>query len=273
MKDIGQVFVDVACSTCVFLLPDPIAYTGSVHRWLHDNPGILHRDLSFNNIMCRTLKEKNAQGEDEERVYGVLTDYDLSSWTADLANDYTRTSQQRTGTPPYMAQELLSGTCDTHLYRHDVESLFYVMLMLCARHTIGSPVKGEEQRVIMRKGELPYERWFNEPDYEALADHKIGFFSRTAAIQLSAAFEDFSPWLTDLKYRFSEGFGAMNSYERRKIRAGSSAGGLVAFDDETLGGNIDYSSLIEPARSLKGELEDLIIRYNPEPSQPSTPTT
>ncbi|KAF9789670.1 hypothetical protein BJ322DRAFT_1178457, partial [Thelephora terrestris] len=35
VKEIGQVFVDVAC----------------VHRWLHDHPGILHRDPSPNNIM------------------------------------------------------------------------------------------------------------------------------------------------------------------------------------------------------------------------------
>ena len=97
-------------------------YPPSVHRWLFDCPGILHRDLSPNNIMCRLIEEINAQGKSEQQVYGVLTDFDLSSWKKDLDDNYTRTSQQRTGTPPYMAQELLQGLSTIHLYRHDLES-------------------------------------------------------------------------------------------------------------------------------------------------------
>ena len=34
----------------------------------------------------------------EGKVYGVLTDFDLSSWTADLTSTYAKTSQQRAGT-------------------------------------------------------------------------------------------------------------------------------------------------------------------------------
>ena len=54
----------------------------------------------------------------------MLTDYDLSSWTASLKTDCTKTS--------YMTQELLMGRSDIH--RHDIESPFYVMLLTCARH-------------------------------------------------------------------------------------------------------------------------------------------
>ena len=89
---------------------------------------------------------------------------------------------------------------------------------------------------------------------------------------MSPAFEDFRPWLKDFQLCLSDGFDARNAYKKQKIRAGGSACGLAAFDNETLGGNIDYSSLIEPARSLKGGLEGLIIRYNPGPPQPLTPT-
>ena len=49
------------------------------------------------------------------RVYGVLTDYDLASWADRLTNDYTKTSQQRTGTPPFMAHGLLDGSDLLHL--------------------------------------------------------------------------------------------------------------------------------------------------------------
>ncbi|KAF9646369.1 hypothetical protein BDM02DRAFT_3130401 [Thelephora ganbajun] len=45
-----------------------------VQRWLYDHAGILHRDLSPNNTMDRTIKEKNEAVLGEEKVCGVLTD-------------------------------------------------------------------------------------------------------------------------------------------------------------------------------------------------------
>ncbi|KAF9644498.1 hypothetical protein BDM02DRAFT_3272377 [Thelephora ganbajun] len=261
-RHLGQVFLDIVC----------------VHRWLHDCPGILHRDLSPNNIMYRYIEDVNAEGEREQQVYGVLTDYDLSSWTKDLKTDYSRTSQQRTGTPPYMAQELLKGTSTTHLYRHDVESLFYIMLLMCGRHMIG-PTKGGPDteakfRIVMREGNLPYQKWFSVRDYDTLGSIKGAFFADKRAIELSPAFEDFRAWLRDLRYCFFEGFKCKlsdpsNQEEtpRWKVKqAGGSASGVkpapIPFDDETLGGYVDYSAIIEPTRYLKGELEGLMIRYD-----------
>ena len=60
-----------------------------VHRWLFDHPGVLHRDLSFNNIKCRFIEETSTKWEPELNVYGVLTDYGLSSWKKDLENYLT----------------------------------------------------------------------------------------------------------------------------------------------------------------------------------------
>jgi len=212
--------------------------------------------------MCRITEEMRAEGK-TRKVYGVLTDYDLSSWK-ELEADYTRTSQQWTGTPPYMALELLKGTSMTHLYRHDIESLFYIMLLMCGRHTIvhsnGEADTGAKSGVVMRKGKLPYQTWFEERDYNTLGNNKAAFFTFTEAIELSPAFEDFRAWLKVLRYRFSEGISAKNAHVRQEKRAGNSAGS--PFDDETLGGHIDYSSFIEPVRRLTGELEGLTIRYS-----------
>ena len=253
----------------------PSTYPPSVHRWLFDCPGILHRDLSPNNIMCRLIKEINAQGKSEQQVYGVLTDYDLSSWEKDLNDDYTRTSQQRTGTPPYMAQELLQGLSTIHLYRHDLESLFYIMLLMGARHTIapakgGPDTKGRSQ-VVMLKGTRPYQTWFDTRLYTTLGSIKQSFISNKPAIELSPAFEDFRLWLEGLRYDFSEGFKYKDHHSGiqpppwRRRPTGGSAGGVtpapVPFDNETLGGHVDYSSIIESTRYLKGELQGLIIRY------------
>ena len=216
--------------------------------------------------MCRIIEEMNANGKLERKVYGVLTDYDLSSWKETLEGDYTRTSQQRTGTPPYMAQELLQGTSATHLYRHDLESLFYVMLLTTTRHTI-DPTKGG---VVMRAGIRPYQKWFNEQDYDALGNHKIAFLLVKKPIHLSPAFEDFRPWLRALHYAFSVGFRHKISQEEEQPpwMLGSAEGSVpgatptpTPFDDETLGGFVRYPAIIEPIRYLKGELEELVIRY------------
>jgi len=250
VRDIGQVFVDVIGGTCIppiFLFT--YAHPNAVHRWLFDVPGILHRDPSLNNIMFRVVKKK---------VYGVLTDYDLSSWKEDLEGKYTKTSQQRTGTPPYMAHELLMEGSTAHLYRHDLESFFYIMLLLCGRHTISTD---EIPQVIKREDQLPYERWFKAPDYATLGSLKGTFFADMEAIELPGAFNDFRGWLLKVQKAFSVGF-------RKKLdhdQGGDSDDEAppAAFDNETLGGRVKYSTIIGHARSLTGELKGLIIRYVP----------
>ena len=200
--------------------------------------------------MCRIIKKLGA----EDEVYGVLIDYDLSSWAASLKNNCTKTSQRQTGTPPYMAHEILTDASNIHLYRHDVESLFYIMLLTCARHRFSSSGK-TKWSVVMRTGELPYERWFNVWDYDTLGSLKALFFTQMQPIELSPPFEDFRPWLEHLQYCFSDGFELKNNHERRKRREE-----LPPFEDETLKGTIDYSSFIQPIQHLTGELEGLSVR-------------
>ena len=221
--------------------------------------------------MCRIVKEINANGQEEQKVYGVLTDYDLSSWTEHLKGDYTRTSQQRTGTPPYMAQELLKGTSTSHLYRHDVESLFYVMLLTCARHSFDKVTKKVTKRVDMRDRRLPYEDWFDEPNYERLGGIKHDFFFSNQPIYLSSDFEAFRKWLEAIRFYLYEGFKSklVNKPKEPPELLREMGGGLAAgvgptpepFDDETLGGNVEYSAIIKPVPYLQGELKGLTVRY------------
>jgi hypothetical protein len=173
-----------------------------------------------------------------------------------------------------MAQELLQRTSKIHLYRHDVESLFWIMLMMCGRHSIEKRGDGKEAKmqVVMREGRLPYEDWYNERNYTTLGLSKESFFTKAKAIELSPPFEDFRPWLLDLQYCFSQGFKSRptpinQEVELRRERAGRSTGRakptLVPFDEETLDGYITYSDIIDSARSLKGKLAGLIVRYDP----------
>ena len=226
--------------------------------------------------MCRIRGEMNAEGKREWKVYGVLMDFDLSSWTERLEGDYTRTSKQRTGTPPYMASELLTETSVTHVYRHDLESLFYIMLLVCGRYTLedveDGVTKEVTRKVVRRKGNLPYKKWFNEQDYETLGTHKTTFVLGVRAIDLSPPFKGFLEWLTIIRLRLSDGFLAQAEHEKREWREkydGAPVGEPTPFDQETLGGHVTYySTIIRPIHLLKGELEGLEIRYHGQTTTP-----
>ena len=269
VKDVGQVLLDVACGTCILPVFDCHLLTpvDSVHHWLYKYVGILHRDLSPNNIMYRFIEEKNAQGTMEWRVYGVLTDYDLSSFTSTMNPDYKKTSQQRTGTPPYMAHELLIEASPLHLYRHDLESLFYIMLLTAARYTIATPEGEDRPRVILRNSwMLPFKDWFNQPRFNMLGSLKAIFILKSQPITLSPVFRDFLPWLRGLQRCFSTGFKHKPSCDEDEVvpdwmAALTESGAQPAeFDDETLGGSIKYATIIAPVHHLTGELQGLIIR-------------
>jgi len=219
--------------------------------------------------MYRFIEEVNAEGERMKKVYGVLTDYDLSSWTKSLNPDCIKTSEQWAGTPLYMAHELLKGTSPLHLYRHDVESLFYIMLLMSAHHTIGIPKNAEKPQVFRRESaRLPYRKWSNIQDYYTLGLHKWGFFFYMKTIELSPIFEDFRPWLEGLQHCFSEGFKRRPTPNKPAV-PGWLAAEIAAevgppisqFDDETLGGYIKYTTFIRLAGSMTGELQGLVIRY------------
>ena len=225
--------------------------------------GLLHRDLSPNNIMYRRVGGK---------VYGVLTDFDLSSWARSLTKDYPGTSHQRTGTPPFMAYGLLKGTDRPHLYRHDVESIFYIMIMLATRYEVRAPTNRAEGGLQMRQGleQLPFQVWFNQPSLELLASSKRDFLAcPDMKLNLSPAFRDFGNWLGGLRRAFFKGLNSKvdhrvavsNADEMpRRLR---SAPKIPEFDDETLGGHIYYSTFIDPVRELGGELRNLTVRYVP----------
>ena len=226
--------------------------------------------------MYRIVEKKNKAGVIKKNVCGVLTDFDLASWTKTLNKDYTKTSQQRTGTPPFMAYGLLNGSDPLHLYRHDLESLFYIMLILATHYEIQLPTKGEKGGLRTRNGlrELPYQTWFGQTSYRALSSFKHTFFSNLEPFDISPSFEDFRGWLSDLQLVFGQGICSKVIHTQGLVALRQRQdGGLdtPTFDHETLGGHVSYSALIDPVRKLKGKLKGLIIRYDPPLSTSTSP--
>ncbi|KAF9464594.1 hypothetical protein BDZ94DRAFT_1256112 [Collybia nuda] len=243
------------------------------HRWLYDCPRILHRDISSGNIMYRII---------EGKIYGVLNDLDLSSLRESVEQG-VQTSLQRTGTPPYMAIELLQDDCDNphpilHLYRHDLESLAYVLLLLCSRNKFNPDI-----RSIERLQQSPFDNWFDPAlSWNGLAESKRNYLQGRLSIstKVHPSFQDFIPWIQSLLFAFADGFEAKRKWEKNTERFGGllkegpstkwEAGSLLnrtlrgrgpvtkkvqkpaPFKEETLGGQVVYLSLLRSLSNFAG---------------------
>lgn len=116
------------------------------HASLFFNGDILHRDISPNNIIsCRTPvalpppaapkggERQHAPGnhrdlfDKRQELSGCLIDLD---YAVDLKHTNLSDTADRTGTYPFIAINLLLCR-ESHRYRHDLESLFYVLLWIC----------------------------------------------------------------------------------------------------------------------------------------------
>ena len=77
-----------------------------------------HGDISLNNLMHDVSAETG-------NPVGIVNDFDLATWV-----DHPTTNNDRTGTIPFMAIDLLDGGLDDRtprLYRHDLESFVWVL--------------------------------------------------------------------------------------------------------------------------------------------------
>ena len=171
-----------------------------VHRWVYDVPQILHRDLSQGNIMIR----RDSKG----RYRGVLNDWDLSSHLKDIGQGAT--SHFRTGTRPFMAHELhLTGPDGPpmHRYRHDLESLFFIMVLLFCRNTLNSDASSEGPlRPYHVEG---FKAWDSRNDVD-LNTVKYGFLSRECNASPLPGFEPFRHWMKCLHQIFFNGLTLKN---------------------------------------------------------------
>ena len=86
-----------------------------------------------------------------------------------------------------MAHELLTGESPIHLYRHDVESLFYIILLMCARHTFGY-VQTKERR---RKND----RWLDYRQDDLINSGSTNMTTRPSEIARLVSFQNLSPIL------------------------------------------------------------------------------
>ncbi|KAK0189819.1 hypothetical protein F5146DRAFT_932325 [Armillaria mellea] len=221
VEDYAQVFFDIL----------------QIHKWLYDHPKILHRDISPGNIMWRRTIDGH--------IRGVLNDFDLSS----LRSATGASSNQRTGTLPYMAYELLfndeNGQPRKHLYRHDVESIFYVILLLFCRYKfVGMKNSSEEAR---RKVPSQFDHWYTLTRAE-LKRAKGDFTRYDASPMVNSGFHDFQAWIDGIYQQFILGASAQSQQGVFKKRGKTTE----PFDNETLGDYISYSVFVDTCHQFAG---------------------
>ncbi|KAG0699554.1 hypothetical protein DFH29DRAFT_1014270 [Suillus ampliporus] len=138
--------------------------------------GVHHRDISPPNMMY--YRTKNGV------LMAVLNDYDLSS----LAITPGPQSNERTGTVPFMALDLLSPKGQRgqvkHLYRHDLESFMWVLVWVCLRYRNG---------VLLPPTTRPFDAWATT-DAATCGEKKLWFLNNFLDFEPS----DIEPRMWDL---------------------------------------------------------------------------
>ncbi|KAJ3992312.1 hypothetical protein F5050DRAFT_1858188, partial [Lentinula boryana] len=187
------------------------------HHWVWKYPQILHRDISPGNIMVR---EKNGE------KFGVLNDWDLAVWVNDLRDGPT--SKFRTG---YMAHEQhFMGWKGPHRYRHDMESMFYIILLLTC--LCSSP---SEKLPTPPKTDYSYETW-----------HKEGNDPLRGRKTIIITADNWQPSTTT----FFDGFSSKRGMHRDAVKEAATGKwqrpdpALLNFDEDTLGSRFSYEEII-----------------------------
>jgi len=92
-----------------------------VHRIMW-KAGLEHGDIGLGNIMYRRKGKK---------IKGVLNDWDLATWRGQEKDEVYGGGQQRTGTIPFAALDLIRSPTPRRRYQHDLESMGWTLQYHC----------------------------------------------------------------------------------------------------------------------------------------------
>ncbi|KAJ3984699.1 protein kinase [Lentinula detonsa] len=197
------------------------------HHWVWKYPRILHRDISQGNIMVR---EKNG------KKYGVLNDWDLAIWLDDKRDGPT--SQFRTGTKPYMAHEQHSVEWKgPHRYRHDLESIFYVMLLLVCLYS-----RPDEKLRRFKNQSHQYQEWHQSDDRSLYLEKHHTIRADNWEPPVTTFFFGFLLWLSRLQRSMRRGFYELGDAMQLVPKALHPE--MNFFDEDTLGGHLSYEVIV-----------------------------
>ena len=160
------------------------------------------------------------------KIFGVLNDYDLAIFKSNTSPS----SKNRTGTKPFMAIDLLGQNPDVHRYRHDLESMFYVIVFVTTRYHDGKEI-----------ADPPLQKWLDFSQ-DLLKDAKVSFIHDTLP-PTTPSYTGFDDWTDEMRKMLSHARTARTDYLGRARRAEHAGNTLPpVFDLETLGGYVSFET-------------------------------
>ena len=148
------------CVVCMCSIHNPQTSTnspasGNYRLWVN---GIHHGDVSLKNLMYNVPASTGIP-------VGVVNDFDLASRIG-----HSTTNNDRTGTIPFMAIDLLNGGLDSRiprLYRHDLESFSWVLAYITVAKI---EYKGGAIKISSPPGT---DAWFKDGDMNDCRQHVV----------------------------------------------------------------------------------------------------
>lgn len=181
----------------------------AAHHDVHVHRQVLHRDLSANNIMW----DFDVDGV----PIGILNDWDNAAYPHTDDSPGKASARHRTGTLPFMARDLLSNNPMNHLYGHDLESFFYILIWCCINYDFTT---GE---VIIHHS---MNSWRKGNDHDDLNSTKTALFSnikkwKELCSDVRPCWKPLvSSWLTDIRDLLENSQHKANQMETAKMKDG-----------------------------------------------------
>ncbi|KAG6917064.1 hypothetical protein DXG01_004036 [Tephrocybe rancida] len=202
------------------------------HYHAYSSGRVLHRDLSENNLMFKTAVNGTKKG--------ILNDWDMASFVDENDDIQLSTATHRTGTVPFMAMDLLvNNSPPPHLYRHDLESFFYILVWSAVHHDFTNKTRLSTSPAL--------EEW-NVDEFKTALKAKISFFTVVGDLDLVIAnvlpdSAKLIPRIESLWLMFSNAFQDAWTIKRQvRSQPGSQ---FPDWDNATLGEQITFFTFME----------------------------
>ncbi|KAF8977061.1 hypothetical protein BDQ17DRAFT_1411915 [Cyathus striatus] len=165
--------------------------------WLYTEMKVLHRNLRPETIKFQ--KYGNV-------IQGVLCDFSHAAYLQDLNAEPVPSSQQRKETFPFLAYDLLFDSKLPYLYRHELESLFYVLYFIITSYENGVYVPDSS----------PLNAWLSANHFE-VGSLKAVFLLKPPSINPTSNFERLKDLAEDMKYNICKGHCSQTPFRNEDV--------------------------------------------------------
>ncbi|TFK60337.1 hypothetical protein BDN72DRAFT_850591, partial [Pluteus cervinus] len=140
--------------------------------------GILHRDASENNVLMgvddtKGKTEGNTEGNTKDSAKGnrgILIDLDMAIWTN---REESSKTDKRTGTRMFQSMKILDGANIPHNHLDDLESFFYILLLLVLKRKGPAGPLNEQCPAFLEEWSNPKASTSYAYKYNALSRFKV----------------------------------------------------------------------------------------------------